>query len=55
MRPGRAEGACSDSQIMAHDTSPHMPPAATTANLLLFGLSPANVVPNCLPLSYTIK
>lgn len=30
-----------------------MPPAATTASLLL--LSPAKVVPSCLPLSYTMK
>lgn len=37
--------------IKAHDTSPHMPPAVTTASLLLLGLSPAIVVPTCLPLS----
>lgn len=44
-----------DLQIMAHETNPHSPPAATTAYLLLFGLSPAKVFPSCLPLSYTMK
>lgn len=39
--------------MIAHETSPQRPPAATTASLLL--LSPATVVPNCLPLSYTMK
>lgn len=40
-----------DLQIKAHDTKPHKPPADTTANLLLLGLSPPNVVMSCFELS----
>jgi hypothetical protein len=44
-----------DTQINAHETMPHRPPATSTASGLEWVPSPPNVVSSCLLLSYVIK
>jgi hypothetical protein len=44
-----------DSQIKAHETIPHSPPATSTASGFEWVPSPPNVVKSCLLLSYVMK